>query len=144
YQWSRHRMENNISCASNSNLNNSGTQRMLTADENALLRAEALLRTGDLEGAAALINITRTRPQRIGNETYNGLPPVTAAGVPEVDGQCVPRTDSGACGTLMTALRYERFIELAGIDAVRAYADARGFGMLPDGSFMSLPVPGNI
>lgn len=140
YQWARHKFANGISCeAEGVTASNAGTQRMITADENALLRAEALLRTGDLEGAAAMINVTRTR-EHLGQS----LPPVTADGVPMVDGECVPRTDSGECGTLMTALRYERFIELLGTDAIRSYADARGFGMLPDGSLEHFPVPGNI
>ena len=44
----------------------------------------------------------------------------------------------------MAALRYERMIELAGMDALRGYADSRGFGILPDGALLSFPVPGNI
>jgi hypothetical protein len=35
-------------------------------------------------------------------------------------------------------------LELAGQDVVRGYADSRGFGMLADGAFQHLPVPGNI
>ncbi len=140
YQWGRHKIRNGILCSALTTTgNNTGTQPMITADENNLLRAEALLRTGDAAGAAALINVTRTR-EHLGQS----LPPVTAAGVPEVGNVCVPRTDSGACGSLMTAIRYERMIELAGQDAIRAYADSRGFGMLPDGSLESFPVPGNI
>lgn len=144
YQWRRHAMRHNIACTSAATGLNSGTHPMLTADENSLLRAEALLRTGDAAGAATLINTTRTRAQRIGTEMHPGLPAVTAEGVPTVDGACVPRRDNGACGTLMTALRYERMLELAGYDALRSYADSRGFGMLPDGSLESFPVPGNV
>src|SRR5690606_5873085 len=69
YHWARHSQQGFSTTQ--------GTHPMITVDENNLLRAEALLRTGDLEGAAALINITRTRPQRIGSTTYPGLPPVT-------------------------------------------------------------------
>jgi hypothetical protein len=100
-------------------------------------------RVGDLEGAAQLINVTRTRPQtlRNGGQTFPGLPPVTASGVPQGSG-CVPRTDTGACGDLMVALRYERMIEGALLDAIRGYADSRGFGLLPDGTWLSAPVPG--
>ncbi len=139
YHWQRHKLRNGIGCASATTGLNSGTTPMLTSDENALLRAEALLRTGDAAGAAAQINVTRTR-----THLGSSLPPVTAAGVPEVGGVCVPRTDAGACGSLMTAIRYERLIEMAGTDAIRNYADSRGFGMLPDGSLQSFPVPGNI
>jgi hypothetical protein len=116
---------------------------LITADENTLLRAEALLRTGNAAGAADLINVTRTRTQTIGTTEYPGLPPVTAAGVPEVNGQCVPRRDDGSCGSLLDALRYERTVELAGMDVFRGYAEARGWGTLVDGSLLQWPVPGD-
>jgi hypothetical protein len=69
---------------------------------------------------------------------------VTAAGVPTVNGACVPKTDSGACGDLLTALRYERMVELAGIDMIIPRADSRGFGILSEGSLYQWPVPGNV
>jgi hypothetical protein len=141
YQWGRHAIRNGLTGTNTGN--NSGLYPLITADENTLLRAEALLRTGDRAGAAALINVTRTRPQRIGSTTYEGLPPVTAAGVPTVNGVCVPRTDSGACADLLGALRYERMIELAGTDLFRGFADSRGFGILADGTPIHYPVPGN-
>jgi hypothetical protein len=136
YQWAR---------PWNRGANNQAQQTfpMLTADENNLLRAEALLRTGNLQGAADLINITRTRPQtlRTTGVTYPGLPPVTVNGVPQ-SADCVPRTDSGACGDLMVALRYERMIELTTLDAIRSFVESRGFGLMPDGSYLQVPVPG--
>jgi hypothetical protein len=135
YQWARHAIRNN----NTGTANNVGSHPWITRDENNLLRAEALLRTGDPAGAAALINVTRTR-----THLGSSLPPVTAAGVPTVAGQCVPRLDSGACGDLLAALRYERMVELAAMDAIRGYADSRGFGMLPTGSLLSFPVPGNV
>jgi hypothetical protein len=135
YQWGRHEHRGYVG--------NTGTAVMASADENRLLRAEALLRTGDLQGAADLINVTRTRSHRLPDGvTYPGLPPVTAAGVSQSP-TCVPRTDAGACGSLMDALRYERMLELAAYDAVRGYADSRGFGLLPEGSWLQLPIPGN-
>lgn len=142
YQWNRHMNRNELTGANTGY--NTGTLPLITADENNLLRAEALLRTGDHEGAAALINISRTRTQRIGDTDYPGLPPVTAAGVPTVDGACVPRTDSGACGDLLAAVRYERLLELAGTDLVMPRADSRGFGLLSEGSLYQWPVPGNV
>jgi hypothetical protein len=142
YQWQRHAIRT-AATGTNTN-NNAGTHAFITSDENGLLRAEALLRTGDRAGAATLINVTRTRQQRIGTTNHDGLPPVTAAGVPTVAGACVPRLDSGACGDLLTAIRYERMIELAATDAIRGYMDARGFGVLPDGSLVHWPVPGNV
>jgi hypothetical protein len=61
-----------------------------------------------------------------------------------VGGECVPRLDSGACGDLLATIRYERMIELAGLDMLRGYADTRGWGMLPDGTPYHYPVPGNV
>lgn len=141
YQWGRHALRMGVD--DNATAQNIGTAPMVTVDENNLLRAEALLHTDDPDGAADLINITRTREHTLPDEvTYAGLPEVTADGVPESE-NCVPRTDDGACGDLLTALRYERMLELAATDAVRGYADSRGFGILPDGSWLQQPVPGN-
>jgi hypothetical protein len=137
YQWSRQAIE--LGLGGNQVGHNAGTLRLVSVDENNLFRAEALLRTGDAQGAADLINISRTR-EHLGSS----LPPVTPSGVPEVGGVCVPRTDSGACGDLLAAIRYERMIELAGMDIVRGYADSRGFGILADGSLLHWPVPGNV
>jgi hypothetical protein len=136
YQWARHAHRNN----STETALDVGTAHMATADENLLLRAEALIHLNRLDEAAELINVTRTRQHTIDGVTYSGLPPVTAAGVPQGNG-CVPRTDSGACGDLTVALRYERMIELIALDAVRGYADSRGFGLLPEGTWLQLPVP---
>jgi starch-binding outer membrane protein, SusD/RagB family len=141
YQWRRHANRNNL--ATTVTGNETGTAPLITVDENNLLRAEALIHTGNLAGAATLINITRTRAQRIGTTIFpTNLPPVTAAGVP-VARSCVPKDDEGNCGDLMEALWYERMIELAGLDMLRGYADSRGFGLLPTNSWTQLPVPGN-
>lgn len=138
YQWGRHAIRNGASSFASGY--NTGTAFLATEDENRLLRAEALLRTGNAQGAADLINVTRTRPQT--SSGAPNLPPVTALGVPAGD-TCVPRKDDGSCGSLMTALRYERMIELMNLDAIYNYADMRGFGMLPDGTFLNAPIPGN-
>jgi hypothetical protein len=126
-------------------LHNAGTIPIATADENRLYRAEALLRTGDLAGAAALINVTRTRGHRVGlnwtTTVATNLPPVTAAGVPQ-SADCVPRNRNGQCGSLLDALRYERAVELFGLDPMRAWFDYRGFGMLQEGQAYHLPIPG--
>jgi hypothetical protein len=124
-----------------------GAVPLMGVDENMLLRAEALYRLGRLDEAAAAVNHTRTRPHEIvvGNSQveFAGLPPVTAAGVPtDENGWCVPRTATGACGTLFDALVYERRLELAGVDFVRSWADNRGFGVLDEATFIQLPVPG--
>ncbi|HEY8469942.1 MAG TPA: RagB/SusD family nutrient uptake outer membrane protein [Longimicrobiales bacterium] len=135
YQWFRRLNYGNYT-------NTTGHFVLASADENRLFRAEALLRTGDLDGAAALINVTRTRGVKVGSTfTESNLPPVTAAGVPEVDGQCVPRTKEGACGTLLDALKWERQIELTGQNPMRAWHDFRGFGQLQPGTPLHMPVP---
>jgi len=145
YQWSRHAIRNDLT-GNTSPGHQEGTHLLISADENALYRAEALYRTGGpSQEVANLINITRTRDQKLdGGQVVPNLPPVTAAGVPEIGGVCVPRTDAGACGTLATAIRYERMIETAGMDGVRGYADSRGFGLLPDGTPRHYPIPGNV
>ncbi len=110
-----------------------GPQPALTVTEMDLLKAEGLIRLGRAAEAVPLINKTRVA---------NGqLPPVTIAGPPDEPG-CVPRKFSGACGSLWDALRYEKGIELLGVDGVTAYFDARGWGALPENSFTQLPVPG--
>jgi hypothetical protein len=128
-----------------------GFYPLVTADENRLYRAEAMLRLNRLQEAADLINVTRTRNQRYSTSrstaatayatSVGNLPPVTAAGVPQVAGQCVPRKASGACGDLMDALMYERGIELHSLDPQRAWMDRRGFGQLQPGTWVQLPVP---
>jgi hypothetical protein len=141
YQWSRHAIRHGLTGTTTGN--DRATYPLITADENRLLRAEALLRTGNAQAAADLINVTRTRTQRIGSVTHPGLPPVTTAGAPNVEGVCVPRRDDGSCGNLLDALRYERTIELAAMDVFRGYAESRGWGTLVDGSLLQWPVPGD-
>jgi len=147
YQWSRHAYSVGIAPTSASTGNNVGTARFVSVDENRLLRAEALIYTGSLQAAANLINETRTRSHTLPNgQTYPGLPAVTPAGVPHsapAANDCAPRKNSGECGDLMTALWWERMIELAGLDVLRGFADSRAFGLFVDGSYVHFPVPGN-
>jgi len=110
-----------------------GPLTAMTVTEMDLLKAEALMRLNRAPEAVTLINKTRIA---------NGqLPPVTLAGPPDEPG-CVPRKRSGACGSLWDALRYEKGIEMLGVDGVIAFFDARGWQTLLDGSFTQLPVPG--
>lgn len=110
----------------------SGPQPVVTRAELDLIRAEAYLNLGDRDRAAGLVNRTRVR--------NGGLPPVTAAGVPEAR-SCVPRTQLGACGSLFDALRYEKRIETAGVEGSVAYWDARGWGTLLINTPVHFPVP---
>ncbi|MGH7460514.1 MAG: hypothetical protein ACREMA_05745 [Longimicrobiales bacterium] len=131
YQWYR-----------NNGSSNTGFSPVMTADENRLLRAEAMLRTNNNAEAANLINVSRTRTVRIGTAPFPGLPAVTAQGVP-VSAGCVPKglkTGVG-CGTLLEALMYERGIELAGTDPTRGWLDRRGFGQLVPGTILHMPIP---
>jgi hypothetical protein len=129
YQWFR-----------NAGRTNSGTYAIMSMDEMNLLKAEALIRLDRAAEAVPLINITRTRTQRIGTTDFPGLPAVTVDGVPAGE-TCVPKRLDGTCGTLMDALIYERQIENSGLDNYMAYLDARGFGKLLTGTFLMMPVP---
>lgn len=111
----------------------SGPQVAMTVAEMDLLKAEALIRLGRAAEAVPLINKTRVA---------NGqLPPVTIDGPPDAPG-CVPRKLNGACGSLWDALRYEKGIEGLGVSGIIRFMDARGWQMLPENSFIHLPVPG--
>jgi hypothetical protein len=103
----------------------------LTVEEMDFLRAEAYIRLNRAAEALPIINKTRTE---------NGkLPAATLTGVS--GDRCVPRTITGACGTLMDALIYEKRLETLWLSAGLDYFDARGFGILVPGTFIHLPVP---
>lgn len=110
-----------------------GPQPALTVTEMDLLKAEALIRLNRAAEAVPLINRTRV--------ASGELPPVTVAGPPDEPG-CVPRKLNGQCGSLWDALRYEKGIELMGMDGVRAFFDARGWQTLPANTMLHFPVPG--
>jgi hypothetical protein len=135
YQWYR-----------NNGSNTTGQAILASPDENRLYRAEAFYRMGNLQEAANLINVTRTRSVTVpgtaaqGGGTFPGLPAITTAGVPQSP-TCVPKTATGACGSLLDALKYERQIELAGLDPLRPWLDYRGFGQLVTGTMIHMPIP---
>jgi hypothetical protein len=110
-----------------------GPQPAMTVTEMNLLKAEALIRLNRAAEAVPLINLTRV--------ANGNLPPVTVDGPPDEPG-CVPRKLDGSCGSLWDALRYEKGIELLGMDGVRAFFDARGWQTLPQDTFVQLPIPG--
>lgn len=115
-----------------------GPQLAMTVTEMDMIRAEALIRLGGAAEALELINKTRTA---------NGeLPAVTTDGPPDELG-CVPRKSmpgpgQGSCGSLWDALRYEKRIEMAGVDPSVAYFDARGWQTLMENTYVQFPVPG--
>ncbi|HEX6040095.1 hypothetical protein [Longimicrobium sp.] len=105
----------------------------LTVTEMRLLRAEGLFRTGDLAGAAAIINETRVD---------NGeLPPATAAGIPNDPATCVPQLGNGQCGSLFEALKWEKRVEIYGTTLGDWYFDSRGWGDLTEGTPIQFPIP---
>jgi hypothetical protein len=108
-----------------------GFNPMLTVSEMDLLKAEAYIRLGQPELAVPLINKTRV--------ARGQLPPVTVDGVSGAD--CVPRTATGACGDLWAALRYEKRLEGIAVAVGVAYFDARGWGILIEGTPYHLPIP---
>jgi hypothetical protein len=70
-----------------------GDMTMMRVEEMNLLKAEGLYRTGNVQGAVDLINLSRV--------ANGGLPPLTVDGVPEIDGKSrhgrttVPAATSG-------------------------------------------------
>lgn len=111
--------------------------------ENDMLRAEALLRTGDTPGAIALINVSRTA---------NNLPaiPASTPATSAVPGgrACVPRVPDAAqayvatkCGDVFEAMKWEKRMESAFAGFSVWYFDSRGWGDLPLGTAVHWPVP---
>jgi hypothetical protein len=90
---------------------------VLSAAQNDLIWAEALIHTGDLATAATLINNSRV--------TRGGLPPATAA--------------SGAA-VLTTQLYYEQEVELFALGSTSFYNNRR-YGNLIAGTPAEMPVP---
>lgn len=104
----------------------------LTYKEMRLLKAEAHLWAGEEAEAADLINETRVK--------VGGLPPVTA-GYNPTPPNCVPRMPDGTCGDLFEALKWEKRMETYFNSFGGWYFNSRGWGDLPAGSFLDLPVP---
>ncbi|MES3033189.1 MAG: hypothetical protein V4813_04265 [Gemmatimonadota bacterium] len=94
-----------------------GPAPVITATQNDLLRAEALIRTGDLASAVTLINRTRV--------TRGGLPAASAA--------------DGVAG-LIAKMGYENEIELMGLGAAPYYWRRRTDGLI-EGTPREMPVP---
>jgi hypothetical protein len=156
YQWYRR-----ANAAYGGFTSSTGQYAIMNEDENRLLRAEALLRKGRVSEAVPLINVSRTRGVRIGTAASGNfatnLPPIPATNSAETlvptttftavgrtYQSCVPRShkDPTQCGNVWDALVWERKMELTGQNAVRWLADARGLGLLQEGTILHWPVPG--
>ncbi len=109
-----------------------GTTPIFVKPEIDMLQAEGLYRQGNYAGAAALVNITRTR---------NGLPAITAfdatSPVPGSATTCIPKVPQApnfttvGCGKLLDAIKYEKYIETAYTSFSPWYLDERGWGDMP-------------
>lgn len=86
--------------------------------ENELYKAEALLRTGDLPGAASIINA--------GTRTTRGTLPNIAANATEI----------------AEAIHYERSIELMSTGLGLEFYEMRRENLLQKGTFLHFPIPG--
>jgi hypothetical protein len=110
---------------------NEKEQPEILLTEMRLLKAEALYRSGDLAGAAAIVNETRVPA---------GLSPTDAGGT---NAECVPRLPDGSCGDLWEMLKWEKRMENAwtGIAGGNWYLDGRGWGDLWKDTPLQLPMP---
>lgn len=98
------------------------------------LIAESHIWEGNPDLAVPFINATRA----------DWLPEVTAAGVPDA-ADCVPMEPSSTaeCGSLLTALHWEKWLNIYHTGMGVEYADARRWGYLVSGTPLHLPVPGS-
>jgi hypothetical protein len=110
----------------------SGPIPLVNLAEMELLKAEGLIRLNRAGEAVDIINRYRANGQ---------LPPVTLNGVPGTAPNCTPRKQSGACGSLWDALRYEKRIETLGLEGGPAFYDARGWNFLVQNTPIHFPVP---
>ena len=99
------------------------------------IKAEALYRTGDMQGTLDIVNKYRT---------MNGkLPPATLNGVSGP--RCSPRkqySTGGECADLWEVFKYEKAMEIYNYGALTAFYDDRGWGDLVTNTPIHFPVPG--
>lgn len=103
--------------------------------ENDMMWAEGLIRTNQHAAAEPLIDRTRIA---------NGLPSVVgigALGVVPGGAGCVPKLPSGACGSLLEAMKYEKRMETAFTGYLGWWTDGRGWGDLRANTIVEWPVP---
>lgn len=126
-----------------------------------LLAAEGKYRKGDFAGAAALINISRTRQPSFPTTASPTTPVVAGAGLPAIvafdatspvpgGANCVPRVPSGAsangggtvaCGNMWEALKWEKRMETAYVHFMAWFLDSRGWGDLAEGTPIDWAAP---
>lgn len=126
-----------------------------------LLAAEGKYRKGDFAGAAALINISRTRQPTFPTTATPTTPVVAGAGLPAITAfdatspvpggaNCVPKVPSNAgpgggatiaCGNLFEALKWEKRMETAYTHFMAWFLDSRGWGDLAEGTPIDWAAP---
>jgi hypothetical protein len=92
-----------------------------------LLEAEAHFRMGNEAAAVAIIDETRMENGGLGTAAANE--------------DCVPRLPDGSCGNVLETLKWEWRTELPHKGFGSYYFSARGWGDLPEGTFLHLPMP---
>ena len=120
--------------ATQQNTTVAGPYTELSKTEIDMLAAEGHIRAGNYAAAEPLINISRLR---------NGLPSVAGVGAGVVPGgnACVPKLPTGACGTLLEAMKYEKRMETAFTGYMVWFTDSRGWNDLPANTAIEWPVP---
>jgi hypothetical protein len=121
-----------------------GPYPVMTLAEMRMLAAEADIRKGLFDAAAALINVSRT------NAGLPVLPNGMTALTPVPGGSaCVPRvplltaaaTATTSCGTMLEAMKWEKRMETEFTGPYMWYTDGRGWGDLPINTGLQWPVP---
>ena len=128
------------------NANRVGPFPVMTAAEIRLLAAEGYIREGDFAEAAALIDVTRVG--------IGGLQPLVGAGIDDINDPvpggavgCIPKVPappaytSAVCGNIMEAMKWEYRMETAFTGYGMWYFAGRGWGDLPLGTALHIPVP---
>ena len=106
----------------------------ITPLELEFIAAEANYHMGNTTATMEFVNRNRANGE---------LPPFTDPnGVAPGGDRCVPKTESGACGDLWEAYKYEKRIELYQYGMGTEYFDDRGWGDMVQHSWTQLPIPG--
>jgi hypothetical protein len=127
WSWYKNSFSNWLDYGWNANFD----QPFITMAEMNLLKAEGMYRNGDMAGAAALVNETRT---------LHGLNATDAAGT---NTSCVPKLPNGSCGDLLEMLKWEKRLEAqwTGIAGANWWFDGRGWGDMWKDTPLQFPIP---
>ena len=110
--------------------------------ENDLLAAEGYIRTGNINAAAAKIDLSRVANG--GLPALSGVVTSTTQAVPG-GASCVPQVPTGSgsvvCGNIFEAMKYEKRVENTYAGFGRFWIDGRGWGDLVEGTPLEFPVP---